>query len=47
VWGQFIYVDARRGVVIVKTSVDPDFEPNSDETIALFDGIADSLQNGP
>ena len=43
VWGQFIYVDARRGVVIVKTSVDPDFEPNSDETIALFDGIADSL----
>lgn len=43
VWGQFIYVDARRGVVIVKTSVDPDFEATSDETIALFDGIADSL----
>jgi hypothetical protein len=30
-------------VVIVKTSVDPDFEATADETIAMFDGIADSL----
>ncbi|HVW26878.1 MAG TPA: serine hydrolase [Polyangiaceae bacterium] len=43
VWGQFIYVDSVRQVVIVKTSVDPDFDRNGDENVALFETIAASL----
>jgi CubicO group peptidase (beta-lactamase class C family) len=43
VWGQFIYVDPARQVVIVKTSVDPDFDRNGDENVALFETIAASL----
>jgi CubicO group peptidase (beta-lactamase class C family) len=43
VWGQFIYVDPARQVVVVKTSVDPDFEAHSDETVAVFEMLARSL----
>jgi CubicO group peptidase (beta-lactamase class C family) len=43
VWGQFIYVDPARQLVIVKTGVDPDFERNGDENVALFETIAASL----
>jgi CubicO group peptidase (beta-lactamase class C family) len=43
VWGQFIYVDPAREVVIVKTSVDPDFMAHSDECVAVFEAIEDAL----
>lgn len=43
VWGQFIYVDPARKIVIVKTSVDPDFDRNGDETVALFESIAAAI----
>jgi CubicO group peptidase (beta-lactamase class C family) len=42
VWSQFIYVDPDRQLVIVKTSVDPDFEQHSEEHQALFEAIADA-----
>lgn len=40
IWGQYIYVDRARGVVIVKTSVDPDFETRDHESVAVFRAIA-------
>jgi CubicO group peptidase (beta-lactamase class C family) len=44
VWGQYIYVYPKENLVIVKTSVDPDFEANKyehdDETVAIFRSIA-------
>ena len=43
VWGQFIYVDPVREVVIVKTSVDPEFDDNDHETVAVFRAIAAAL----
>lgn len=42
VWGQYIYVDPMREVVIVKTSTDPLFDDNDHETIATFRAIAAS-----
>jgi CubicO group peptidase (beta-lactamase class C family) len=43
VWGQYIYVDPARGVVIVKTSADPEFDDNDHESVAVFRAIAQSL----
>ena len=47
VWGQYIYVYPKEDMVIVKTSVDPDFEANNyehdDETVAVFRSIAAHL----
>lgn len=43
VWGQFIYVDPSRELVVVKTSVDPDFMAHSDETIAFFESVREML----
>ncbi|MCC5969005.1 MAG: serine hydrolase [Pararhodobacter sp.] len=40
VWGQYIYIDTVREVIIVKTSADPDFDDNDHETIAAFRAIA-------
>ena len=40
IWGQYIYVDPSREVVIVKTSADPDFDDNCHESIAAFRAIA-------
>lgn len=40
IWGQYIYVDPARGVVIVKTSADPLFDDNDHETVAAFRAIA-------
>lgn len=40
VWGQFIYVDPAREVIIVKTSADPAFDDNDHETVAAFRAIA-------
>lgn len=43
IWGQVIWVDSRRGVVIVRTAADPEFESNIAETIAAMRGIAGGL----
>jgi CubicO group peptidase (beta-lactamase class C family) len=40
VWGQYIYVDPTREVIIVKTSADPDFDDNDHENVAVFRAIA-------
>lgn len=40
VWGQYIYVDPTRDLVIVKTSADPDFDDNDHESVEAFRGIA-------
>jgi len=40
IWGQYIYVDPSREVIIVKTSADPDFDDNCHESIAAFRAIA-------
>ncbi|WP_397543869.1 serine hydrolase [Roseovarius salis] len=40
VWGQYIYVDPAREVVIVKTSADPLFDDNDHESVAAFRAIA-------
>jgi len=43
VWGQYIYVDPARAVVIVKTSVDPAFDDHDHESVAVFRAIAAAL----
>lgn len=40
VWGQYIYIDPTREMIIVKTSVDPDFDNNDHESVAVFRAIA-------
>ncbi len=40
IWGQYIYVDRARGVVIVKMSADEDFDDRDHETVAVFRAIA-------
>lgn len=40
IWGQYIYVDRARDVVIVKTSADYDFDIRDHESIAVFRAIA-------
>lgn len=39
VWGQEIFVDEKSRIVIVKTSVDPNFKANTAEMIAFMRGI--------
>ncbi len=43
IWGQYIYVDPARDVVIVKTSADPGFDDRDHETVAAFRAIAASF----
>jgi hypothetical protein len=43
VWGQYIYVDPARDVVIVKTSADPLFDDNDHESVAAFRSIAGAV----
>ncbi len=43
IWGQYIYVDRQRRVIIVKTSADPLFDDNDHETVAAFRAIARSV----
>lgn len=43
VWGQYIYVNPRRNVIIVKTAVDPDFDARDMENLAAFRAIAAAL----
>jgi CubicO group peptidase (beta-lactamase class C family) len=40
VWGQYIYVDPAREVVIAKTSADPLFDDHDHESVAAFRAIA-------
>jgi CubicO group peptidase (beta-lactamase class C family) len=44
VWGQTIFVNENAGIVIVKTSVDPDFKTNTAEMIAFMRGMVAGLQ---
>lgn len=39
IWGQHIFVDEKSRIVIVKTSVDPDFQKNTAEMIAFMRGV--------
>lgn len=43
VWGQYLYVDPAREVIVVKTSADPDFDDNDHESVAAFRAIARAL----
>lgn len=43
VWGQYIYVDPARDVIVVKTSADPEFDNNDHESVAAFRAIAASV----
>jgi len=43
IWGQYLYVDPLRAVVIVKTSADPLFDDNDAESVAAFRAIARSV----
>jgi CubicO group peptidase (beta-lactamase class C family) len=48
VWGQYIYVDPNRELIVVKTSADPDFDNNDHESIAVFREIARTVAgSGP
>lgn len=40
VWGQYIYVNPKKEVVIVKTSTDPNYMKNNDATISFFRSLA-------
>jgi len=40
IWGQFVYVHPGHGVVIVKTSTDPDYAGRERETVAALRAIA-------
>lgn len=40
IWGQYIYVDRARDVVIAKTSADYDFDTRDHESVAVFRAIA-------
>ena len=40
VWGQYIYTDPAREVIIVKSSADPDFDDNDHESLAALRAIA-------
>ncbi len=40
IWGQYLYIDPVRAVIIVKTSADPLFDDNDHETVAAVRAIA-------
>jgi CubicO group peptidase (beta-lactamase class C family) len=43
VWGQYIYVNPARNVIIVKTAVDPDFDARDMENLTAFRAIVAAL----
>ncbi|MEM1431299.1 MAG: serine hydrolase [Pseudomonadota bacterium] len=47
IWGQYIYVDRAREIVIVKTSADYDFDIRDHESVALFRAIASHYVGEP
>jgi CubicO group peptidase (beta-lactamase class C family) len=46
IWGQYIYLDRTREIVIVKTSADQDFGAHDTETVAMFRAIAAHVAKG-
>lgn len=44
VWGQYLYVNPALDVIIVKNSVDPDFDSRDCETVAVFRAVANHLK---
>lgn len=40
IWGQNIWVDEKRGIVIARTAVDPDFLPNMHESVVMFRAVS-------
>jgi CubicO group peptidase (beta-lactamase class C family) len=44
IWGQFVYVHPGHGIVIVKTSTDPDYAGRERETVAAFRAIARAVR---
>lgn len=47
IWGQYIYVDRAREIVIVKTSADEGFDTRDHETVAAFRAIASHTAADP
>lgn len=47
IWGQYIFVDRSKEVVIVKTSADADFDTRDHETVAVFRAIAADFASAP
>ncbi|TVP45784.1 MAG: class C beta-lactamase-related serine hydrolase [Gemmatimonadales bacterium] len=47
VYGQYIYVNPARGVVVVKTGTDPRFDDHDHEAVALFRAIAREVGREP
>ncbi|WP_299500564.1 serine hydrolase [uncultured Roseobacter sp.] len=43
IWGQYIYIDRGRNIVIVKTSADYDFDTRDHETVAAFRSISNAF----
>jgi CubicO group peptidase (beta-lactamase class C family) len=43
IWGQNIWVDEKRGIVIVRTAVDPNFKLNKEENIVVLRAISKQL----
>lgn len=44
VWGQYIYVNRAQNLIIVKNSVDPDFDARDMETVVVFRAIGQALK---
>lgn len=44
VWGQYIYVSEPDNLVIVRTSVDPDYMTNMAESVAMLRAVRDALK---
>jgi CubicO group peptidase (beta-lactamase class C family) len=44
VWGQYVYVSEPDRLIIARTSVDPDFRPHMEESVAVFRAIRDALR---
>ncbi len=46
VWGQYVYVDAERDVVVVRTATDPAFDEHDHEAVAVLRAISDAVTSG-
>ena len=47
IWGQYIYVNRARSVVIVKKSADYDFDVRDHETVEVFRAISAHFDMDP
>jgi CubicO group peptidase (beta-lactamase class C family) len=46
VWGQYVYVSEPDRLIVVRTSVDPEFRAHMEETVVVFRAIRDALRRG-